>query len=217
MTRARGRRQIAWLLFLFSFLGAHPLLACGGEGDATSQQVRPLPGVAGSGSNARPGQSAAQGLGRGVEEPEESPPSPLSPEERADLEALRGLLGSATDPVADRLPAVDEAVEQDLPVRAAGILKGDVLPASAAFLARLNALSLGSEYGRGLRSTWVAAYEKRAAALTAYAAALERGIVEDLVLADALRDQRAAGESILGAWAEYRAGLRRIDASGEGE
>ena len=66
-------------------------------------------------------------------------------------------------------------------------------------------------------SAWVAACTARETALERYAAALERGIVEDLTLADALRDQRRAHDAVVAAREAHAAASRRVDASAEGE
>ena len=144
---------------------------------------------------------------------EEAPSEPLTAEERADVAALAAVIGTGLDPVERVLLEVDAVVERDLPVRAAGILTERALPASQAFTASLRAIEPRSELGVVLRDQWVAACTARETALLAYAAALERGIVEDLTLADALRDQRHAGEAVDDARAAHAAALRRIDAS----
>lgn len=147
----------------------------------------------------------------------EQPATPLTEEERSDVAAIRRVVDEGPDAVEQVLVEVDAAVERDLPVRAAGILTERALPASRALLTRLREIELGTELGGALRHHWVTACTAREAALTAYAAALERGIVEDLTLADALRDQRRAGDAVAAAREALAVASRRIDASAEGE
>lgn len=147
----------------------------------------------------------------------EAPTTPLSEAERADVAALGDVIGAGPDPVEQVLVEVDAAVERDLPVRAAGILAERALPASQTLITRLREIDPRTDLGAALRDQWVAACTARDTALRAYAAALERGIVEDLTLADALRDQRRAGDAVVAARAAHAAALRRIDASAEGE
>lgn len=148
---------------------------------------------------------------------EEAATAPLSADERADVTRLGGVIGTGLDPVEHVLTDVDDAVERDLPVRAAGILTERALPASQALITRLREIELRTDLGATLRDQWVAACTLRETALEAYAAALERGIVEDLTLADALRDQRRAGDAVVAAREAHAAASRRIDASAEGE
>jgi hypothetical protein len=149
--------------------------------------------------------------------PAVAPSAPLTEPERADVAHLAEVVGAAPDAVEIVLVDVDGAVERDLPVRAAGILTERALPASRGLLARLREIEPQSELGTLLHQQWVAACTTRETALTGYAAALERGIVEDLTLADALRDQRHAGDAVAAARVALADALRRIDASAEGE
>jgi hypothetical protein len=142
---------------------------------------------------------------------------PLTAAEAADVGALAAALTGQVDPVSEALAAVDAAVERDLPVRAAELLRAQALPACRTLVATAEAIEVGTDLGAALRQQLVAAHTLRAAALEAYAGALERGIVEDLVLADALRDQRVAGQALVDARAALAAAQRRIDASAEGE
>lgn len=155
--------------------------------------------------------------GRTPAPPVEVSGEPLSAPERADVAALGELMAAPVDPVDAALPAVDDAVERDLPVRAAELLRATAIPAARELVARAEAIEPTTDLGVALRRQWLAAQSQRVAALEAYAAALERGIVEDLVLADALRDQRLAVTALSGAREAYAAAQRRIDASAEGE
>ncbi|MBK7153800.1 MAG: hypothetical protein IPL19_09685 [Sandaracinaceae bacterium] len=146
-----------------------------------------------------------------------APNAPLTEAERADVALLAEVVGAAPDAVEIVLLDVDGAVERDLPVRAAGVLTERALPASRAQLARLQEIEPRSELGTLLHEQWLLAWTTRETALTRYAAALERGIVEDLTLADALRDQRHAGDAVAAARVALADALRRIDASAEGE
>lgn len=166
----------------------------------------------------RRGEALAQRRTPPPEVPASAAPTGLLTEtERADVAQLAEVVGAAPDPVELVLVDVDSAVERDLPVRAAGILSERALPASRALLAQLRQIEPRSELGTLLHQQWVAACATRETALTSYAAALERGIVEDLTLADALRDQRHAGDAVAAARAALADALRRIDASAEGE
>lgn len=160
---------------------------------------------------------ARQNMAPSTPPPVEAPTAPLTADERADLAALGQVIGTGADAVDGVLVDVDAAVERDLPVRAAGILTERALPASRALIARLREIELRSELGDALRDQWVAACTARETALERYAAALERGIVEDLTLADALRDQRRAHDAVVAAREAHAAASRRVDASAEGE
>ncbi|MEO0326840.1 MAG: hypothetical protein AAF447_28115 [Myxococcota bacterium] len=131
-----------------------------------------------------------------------APPGP-TPAEAADGAALQRLLTDRA--YAEALAPAEEAVAADLPVRAAERLREATLPAARAQLARLGAFSPASPAGRRATAKARDALQARMEALETYAAALERGLVEDLVLVDALRDMRVAENAIDAALGEAAA------------
>lgn len=108
--------------------------------------------------------------------------------------ALRDALSA--DRTLAAMQAVDEAVAEDLPVRAAGILREQTLPAIDATIASVTALSLGTTAAEDRRDDALAILRRRRSALVQYADALDRGLVEDLVLLDAIRAQRNAEQEL---------------------
>lgn len=97
------------------------------------------------------------------------------------------------------LLAIEEAerlVDDDRPVLAASRFRDGALPAARRHVERVRGLELGTADGRRLQADAVSALEARVMALQRYAAALDRGIVEDYELAEALRVQREAEAAI---------------------
>lgn len=111
-----------------------------------------------------------------------------------DARALELLL--ADDLVLLAVGEADDAVAEDLPVRAAERLRSGAIPAARRQVERARTLTLVTAEGRELRAEVVAALEGRQAALEGYADALERGLLEDLELARSLRTQREAEATI---------------------
>jgi len=129
-------------------------------------------------------------LGCGNDTPE-GPSSELVGDARALLEMVMG------DPATAALADVDRTVEDGRPVRAAELLRAGGIPAARAQVERCGDAAATSPEGRTLRRRAMRAYEARVAALELYAAALERGPVEDTQLVDALAAQRRADEDLL--------------------
>ncbi len=98
----------------------------------------------------------------------------------------------------DAMEEVEEAVAEDLPVRAAQLLRAGALPAARRHARTMEAVRVTTPRGEALREEAVAALDARATALEHYGAALERGLIEDLQLLDAIAEQRAA-EAAVGA------------------
>ncbi len=129
----------------------------------------------------------------------DAPPA-AEPSEIADGAALEALLA---DPAyAEALAPAEDAVAADLPVRAADRIRELTLPAARRQLERLRAFSARSSKGRRAAERANEALAARVAALETYGAALERGLLEDLVLVDALRAMRRAEESVSRALSE---------------
>jgi hypothetical protein len=126
--------------------------------------------------------------------------------EREDVTRLEALL--ARDPATAPLRAADEAVDDDLPVRAAHLLEDRGLPAAREAVSAAEALEVRSAEGRRLARALAAAYRARVGALERTERALARGVADDLVLADAFRAQREAEEQILAVHRDVEA-LRR--------
>lgn len=103
----------------------------------------------------------------------------------------------ASDPAITALEEAEDAVADDRPVRAADLLLAGGIPAAGRQVERVRAVTLGTDEGRALQRRAVAAYEARVEALGQYRLALERGVVEDMTLVEALRAQREADEAIL--------------------
>jgi hypothetical protein len=126
----------------------------------------------------------------GDDDAAQPPPADLREDARAIAEIL------ADDPTPAALVEVDDAILDDLPVRAAEMLESGAIPAARRQVEAAEALDLGTPDGRQLRNRVVTAMRARVHALEAYRDALARGEVEDLQLAQALREQRAAEASI---------------------
>ncbi len=88
-------------------------------------------------------------------------------------------------------------IDDRRPVRAAEIMRGSALPAVRRQLERVGALGLRTAEGRALQERAARAYRKRMEAIERYAAALERGEVEDTALLQAVRAHREAEEEVL--------------------
>ncbi|MCA9617274.1 MAG: hypothetical protein H6721_22095 [Sandaracinus sp.] len=133
---------------------------------------------------------AIAGLGMCLGACGSSEPSGPPPELRDDARALEELL--ADDLVLLAVAEADEAVADDLPVRGAERLRAGAIPAARRQVEQARAVSAATAEGVALRDEVVAALDARRAALERYADVLERGLVEDLELAVALRAQREA-------------------------
>lgn len=131
-------------------------------------------------------------LAFGCGESSEDAPAPANV--RADVGAIQLALSDDLS-----LLAIEEAerlVDDDRPVLAATRFRDGALPAARRHVERVRALALTTEEGRQLRAEAVTALEARVSALQRYAAALDRGIVEDYELAEALRVQREAEAAV---------------------
>lgn len=119
-------------------------------------------------------------------------------EPTADAVEIRAVLSAVERSAApDELREVDALVDEDLPVRAADAVRDRVLPALAADRTRLEALDPTSVRGRDLRTHALELTEARAEALRGYAEVLDRGLVEDYTLAQAIRAHREAEGAML--------------------
>lgn len=94
------------------------------------------------------------------------------------------------------LEEVEEAMAEDLPVRAAELLETGAIPAARRQAERVGALDLSHPRAIELRDRAAARLSARTDALDAYRRALQRGLVEDVTLLDALQKQREAEEAI---------------------
>lgn len=122
---------------------------------------------------------------------------------RAEVEQLERAVHDDLELLA--MEEVEDAVAEDLPVRAAELLRAGALPAARRHVERVRDLSLSTARARALQLDSVGALEARADALEQYAAALERGLIEDLQLVQALGAQRAAEERIAALMRELEA------------
>ncbi len=124
--------------------------------------------------------------------------SAQTPEPTADLQTeVRTLHREVTnDLVLISLEEVEEAMAEDLPVRAAELLQSGTIPAARRQARRVEELELGHPRAQALRERAVERLGARTEALQAYQQALERGLVEDVTLLDALQKQREAEEAI---------------------
>jgi hypothetical protein len=114
---------------------------------------------------------------------------------RADSAALTNAI--ARDPAPQILAEADGMIDDRRPVRAAEILRTSALPAIRRHLERVGALTLRTAEGRALQERGARAYRRRLTAIEAYAAALERGELEDETLLEAVRAHRLAEEEVL--------------------
>jgi len=129
---------------------------------------------------------------------------------------VRDLQVAVTDERAlGSLEEVDEAVADDLPVRAAELLEAGAIPAAERHVGQLRDLPMRTASGRGLRAQAVEVLQARADALEQYRAALERGLVEDVTLLEALGAQRRAEEEVDAFLGELEA-IRPLDPEEEG-
>ncbi len=112
-------------------------------------------------------------------------------------EVARILRAIEDDPARGALAEVDAAVEDDLPVRAAELLREKAIPAAREAVARGRALEMRTGEGARLRLALVSALEARVRALEQEASVLSRGMVEDFALAGAFRAERIAEEQIV--------------------
>ena len=124
--------------------------------------------------------------------------APEVAEPEADLRAEVRLLQRAMtrDLVLLSLEEVEEAMAEDLPVRAAELLESGAIPASRRQAERVAGLATHHPRAQALRDEAVELLGERTRALEAYQRALERGLVEDVTLLDALSSQREAEEAI---------------------
>lgn len=121
---------------------------------------------------------------------EEAPPASLQSE-------VRELHREVTnDLVLIALDEVEDAMSEDLPVRAAELLESGAIPASRRQAERVADLRLTQPRALELRDRAVERLRARTEALNDYRDALERGLVEDVTLLDALQKQREAEEAI---------------------
>lgn len=122
-------------------------------------------------------------------------PEPPAADLIDDVVALQRVIGDdiATGP----LEEVDEMVSEDRPVAAADLLRTGAIPAARRHLDRVKAVEPGTAEGRRLHQALVEAYEARMSSLEQYATVLDRGMVEDLALVEALGAQRAATEAVI--------------------
>lgn len=121
---------------------------------------------------------------------EEGPSNDL----RAEVRALETIL--ADDLVLLAVRDADDAVAEDLPVRAAGLLRDGAIPAARRQAEQVRAADVTTPEGLALRDEAARALDARTAALEQYADVLARGLLEDLELAMALRAQREAEGTI---------------------
>lgn len=128
---------------------------------------------------------------------EESAAARGGDEPAAAADAARVTRAIADDPAREALAEVDAAIDDDLPARAAELLEQAAIPAARDAVARARALETLTDEGARLRLALVSALEARAEALEKEAAALSRGMVEDLALVDALRAERRAEERMV--------------------
>lgn len=125
---------------------------------------------------------AAAGCDRETEGPSE--------DLQADARRLANRMGE--DLELESLEEVEALVDEDLPVRAAQLLEGGTLPAARRHVRHVSEETMSSATGRQLREEAVGVLQARVDALVTYQEALERGLMEDLVLLDSLRQQREA-------------------------
>lgn len=138
-------------------------------------------------------------FGAGCSEPSssEAADSPTPRQTRPGEDEERQLLRNALnqDRTLEALEAVEDASAQDLPVRAAGILRESVLPAVDQTIDEIRALEFSIPVVQQRQDRALALLQDRRDALRDYARALDRGLVEDMELLDALSAQRSAEEA----------------------
>jgi hypothetical protein len=119
----------------------------------------------------------------------------VTPALQRDAHAIQDLI--ATDPAQGVLAEIDAEVEDERPIRASQMIQQAALPAARRQLDRSGDLEPGTPEGRELLRRTSDAYRRRIAALDRYQKALSRGVVEDLELVEAMRDQRLVEEELL--------------------
>lgn len=123
----------------------------------------------------------------------EREPTVVSPQR--DIERLADLMSD--DLELQSLTEVRGFVSDDLPVRAAELLEAGTLPAARAHQQAVAEASMITPTGRGLRDEAAVLLQARVDSLDSYRAALERGLIEDLVLLESIQQQRAAEDALL--------------------
>lgn len=97
------------------------------------------------------------------------------------------------------LEEVEEAVDEDLPARAAELLEQGAIPNVRRQRRAVAELELGTAEGEALQTEALELIDARIAALESYREVLARGLVQDdLAMLDAIRAQRRAEEAITG-------------------
>jgi hypothetical protein len=124
-------------------------------------------------------------------------PATEAPSRATSTDAERIARAISDDPARASLAEVDAALDQDLPVRAAELLSDSAIPAARESLERARVMEVDTAEGGRMREALVSALDARVRALEQKASALERGMVEDLALADAFRAERAAEEQLV--------------------
>lgn len=94
------------------------------------------------------------------------------------------------------LVEVEDAVADDLPVRAAELLRIGAIPAARRHVTEVAELTMRTAEGRRHHRRAMSLLDKRVDSLQLYHDALERGLIEDVQLLEAIRAQREAEEAI---------------------
>ncbi len=118
----------------------------------------------------------------------------------AEVIAMQRLM--ALDPVAAPYAEAEDALAEDLPVRASERLEAGAIPAASRQVDLIGAVPVETSRGRSLQAEIGRVYARRVGAFRRYSAALSRGPVEDLELLDAIGEVRAVEEELLGLHAE---------------
>lgn len=95
------------------------------------------------------------------------------------------------------LGEADRFVADDLPARAGEMLESAALPAMRRHVAEVEALSVGTDLGRRLKTSALEKLRARVTSTAAYARVLRRGLVEDLALVEASAAQREAEAALI--------------------
>lgn len=126
------------------------------------------------------------------DEPEGPPPDVVT-----DAAAIQRVL--ADDLAMLSLDEVENAVDDDLPARAAELLERGAIPNVRRQREAIAELAPGTDEGRALQTEALELVDARIEALESYREVLARGLVQDdLAMLDAIRAQRRAEEAITG-------------------
>lgn len=130
--------------------------------------------------------SACEG-GSGEEEPDETLVAEVTSMQRV----------MALDPAAAPYTEAEDALAEDLPVRASERLEAGAIPAAVRQVDLIGAVPVETARGRRLRAEAGRVYARRVRAWRRYATALARGPVEDIELLDAIGEVRSVEQELL--------------------